>query len=178
MQIIQPGRFTVIETVIDNPDVMRLELKVLATLRTYCARADGQYSAPSDLLTLGPPDMPIKNIEVRRDVTRTAGRVYPFKMVSWSYPYKRLAQHSGFLHCKQFNRREDDLYFETRALIVNGIRSKSLYDCKRGLWGPMINEDNDPTKAITSPVAKGTRAFEYYLAVCRAVTREAPYMPE
>ena len=39
VQVVQPGRFAVIETTIDNPDVMRFELKVLGTLRPYCARA-------------------------------------------------------------------------------------------------------------------------------------------
>ena len=63
VQIIQPGRFTVIETTIDNPDMMRFELKVLAVLRTYCARAAGQYAAPADLLMLGPPDMPVKKLK-------------------------------------------------------------------------------------------------------------------
>ena len=33
VQIVQPGRFTIISTSIDDPDVMRLELKVLAALR-------------------------------------------------------------------------------------------------------------------------------------------------
>jgi hypothetical protein len=63
VQIIHPGRFTIIETEIDNPDMMRFELKVLAVLRTYCARAAGQYAAPADLLMLGPPDMPVKKLK-------------------------------------------------------------------------------------------------------------------
>jgi hypothetical protein len=82
VQMIQPGRFTVIYTTIDHPDVMKLKLKALGTLRTYCSRPAGQYEAPADLLTLGPPDMPVQNIEVS---TRQG------KLVLWSFPYKRLA---------------------------------------------------------------------------------------
>jgi hypothetical protein len=35
VQIIQPGRFTIVSTSIDDADVMKLELKVLDTLRSY-----------------------------------------------------------------------------------------------------------------------------------------------
>jgi hypothetical protein len=53
VQMIEPGRFTIIGTSIDNADVMKLELKVLDTLRTYCNRPDGKYSPPVDIFTLG-----------------------------------------------------------------------------------------------------------------------------
>ena len=64
VQTILPGRFTIVSTTIDSPDVMKLELKALATLQTYCSRPDGQYPPPADLFTLGPPEMPVKSIEV------------------------------------------------------------------------------------------------------------------
>ena len=83
VQMVQPGRFTIISTTIDDLDVMKFELTVLDTLRAYCTRPDGKYPAPAKLLALGPPDMPIKSIEVRnQNQTRT---------VEWDYPYKRLA---------------------------------------------------------------------------------------
>ena len=91
VQMIQPGRFTIISTSIDDADVMKLGLKVLDTLRTYCNDPDWKYPAPTDLFTLGPPDMPIRSIEVTSSQTQLAGRNYPFKMVSWPYPYTRLA---------------------------------------------------------------------------------------
>jgi hypothetical protein len=160
VQIVQPGRFTVVETTIDNPGWMRVQLGVLATLRTYCARPDGQYPPPPDLFILGPPDFPAKNIEVR---TR------PPKGVSWEYPYTYLKLHSPFLFCEEYD--------EVRSTITNGIRSKDLYDCKRGLWGHFLHEDDDPGKAFVDLVPKGSRAFEFYLSVCRAVTHEAPYLP-
>jgi hypothetical protein len=67
-QVIQPGRFSFVRTTIDNPDVMKLELKVLGTRRTYCMRLDGKYPTLADLLTLGPPNMPVKSIEKKRIV--------------------------------------------------------------------------------------------------------------
>ena len=78
-----PGRFTIIGTSIDSADVMKLELKVLDTLRTYCSRPDGKYPAPVDVFTLGPPDLPIESIEVK---TPVAGKTNPYKVVSLSYP--------------------------------------------------------------------------------------------
>ena len=101
MQIIQPGRFTIVSTTIDNPDVMRFELKVLDTLRSHCARPEGKYPAPADLLTLGPPNMPVQNIEVRSTTLYGSSRS---KLVEWQYPYTRLAlfnnqPRSLFLHC-------------------------------------------------------------------------------
>jgi hypothetical protein len=111
-----------------------------------------------------------------------SGTGSPFKMVSWSYPYKKLAlgseQYPGFLHCKQFNQTEDQLYSQSLASIMNGNRAKYLYDCKRGLEGLLSNEDDDPAKAITIFVPKGSKASTYYLSACLAVTHEAPYMPE
>jgi hypothetical protein len=185
VQLIQPGRFTVIEMTIDNPDVMKLELKALATLRTYCARADGQYPAPADLLTLGPPDMPIESISVKSPQSKLAsGKTYTFKMVSWAYPYERLAlgsagQRPAFLHCKERDKMENETYLEALTSVMNGSRSKYLYDCKRGLEGIFWDEADDPTKPkLLYSVSKGTYSFGYYQAACLAVTHEAPYMPE
>ena len=64
---------------------MKLELQALATLKTYCARPDGKYPAPADLLTLGPPDMPVKSVEVE------SYKEHQTRAVMWFYPYKRLA---------------------------------------------------------------------------------------
>jgi len=123
VQIIQPGRFTIIDTTIDNPDVMRFELKVLATLRTYCARAVGQYPAPAELLMFGPPDMPVKNIDVTINQTPPV-----IKRILWHYPYKRLQRYAGILDCRYGNRTEQDLYSEAWSLITNGLRSKDIFD--------------------------------------------------
>jgi hypothetical protein len=163
VRIIQLGRFAIIATMIDNPDVMRLELKVLDALRPYCARADGHYPYPTsaNLFTLGPPDC-----------------------VKWDYPYKKIADsisiasRGAYLRCKEPGRSEGQLYSAARTYITNGSQSKELYDCKRGLWGLFFNKDDDPIKVFMQPVLKDTIGFEYYLGVCRAVTHEEPYIPK
>ena len=65
VEVIQPGKFVIpVRTVIDDPDVMRFRLKLLATLQSHCARQEGSYPAPAEVFTLGPPDMPVEEIEV------------------------------------------------------------------------------------------------------------------
>jgi hypothetical protein len=85
VEIIQPGKFVIVETVLDNPDVMKFELKVLDTLRSHCARPVGFYTAPAEVFTLGPPDMSVKEIEVR--LIPLAGTNHSVKVVSWWLPY-------------------------------------------------------------------------------------------
>ena len=178
VQIVQPGRFTVIATKIDSPDVMALELKALDTLRTYCARPAGKYPAPADLLTLGPPDMPVENIVVKS--SRTSKWVY------WSYPYKRLAmsttqgldEKGTILYCREQSKTEAQFFLERRAEITNGSRMKHLFDCRRGLSGMFFNNNDDSSKAITSAVKRGTFGEDKYFRVCVAVMHEMPYLPE
>jgi hypothetical protein len=129
VQMIQPGRFTVVSTTIDNPDVMRLELQALAALKTYCARPDGQYPAPADLLTLGPPDMPVKSIEVE------SHKAYQTRTVEWFYPYKRLAykfesglqeRFSTVIYCESPKVSAADAKrqnLESRSVITNGLQT-------------------------------------------------------
>jgi hypothetical protein len=165
---------------------MKLELKVLDTLQPYCARPDGEYPAPADVLTLGPPDLPVESIKVKSSQSQLAGKTYPFKMVLWNYPYKRLTldfksgqqQRAGYLHCKQWFKTRDELYFEARASIMNGTRSKELFDCKRGLTGTFLHDHDDTTKVITSFVQPDTLRSRYYLKVCYRVMHEWPYEPE
>jgi hypothetical protein len=187
VQMILPGKFTIISTSIDNPDVMKLELEVLSTLRTYCGRPDGKYPAPADVFTLGRPDMPVQNIEVKSKQSELAGKIYPFKVVSWSYPYLKLAQkfqehpeqqQIAFLTCKQGGKAEGELYSEHRTSIVNGVRFKELFDCKRGMTGAFLSDDDDPSKAISGFVKSGTYEAQYYRGVCHRVTHELPYEPK
>lgn len=91
VQIIQPGRFTILSRSIDDADAMKFELTALDTLRKYCQRPDGKYEPPTDVFTLGPPDLPVKSIEVESSQTESGGRTRQFKKASWSYPYKKLA---------------------------------------------------------------------------------------
>ena len=52
VQMLQPGRFTIVSTNIDDADTMRLHLKVLSILKTYCGRPEGLYPAPTDAFAL------------------------------------------------------------------------------------------------------------------------------
>jgi hypothetical protein len=177
VQLIQPGRFTIVSTAIDNPDVMKFKLNVLDTLRTYCARADGKYPAPANIFTLGPPDMPVQSIDVGSNPTNLAKRIL------WFYPYRRLAvsmdrgleQTFDVLSCKQGSEKED---MASWNMITNGTRQKILFDCKRGVTGYFFLHEKNEQPTLTGIVPKGTQVFEEYLSVCRAVTHEAPYLPE
>ena len=183
VQIIQPGRFTIISTTIDDPDVMKFELTVLYTLRDYCTRPDGKYPAPAELLTLGPADMPVKSVEVE------SHKKYQTRTVDWSYPYKRFALETTAgliegpmlpLFCESPKVNKSDVtrhISEGRSVITNGVRSKSLYDCKRGMVSLQIFGEDDSAKATMAGVPKGSRAFKYYLSVCWAVTHEVPTCP-
>lgn len=167
VQMIQPGRFVVISTMIDDPDVMRLELRALDIGRAHCSRPGGKYPAPADLFALGPPDMPVKGIEVIEGDT--------YKFVLLYYPYKRLgAKDVAYVQC---NRTSDKDIREIRALIMNGLRSKQLFDCRRGLMGTYIvgDESRDP---ITYFVRPDTLGEDMYRRVCYAVTGDMPYLPE
>src|SRR6516164_633593 len=84
VQIISPGRFAIMSTRIDNPDVMRFELNALKILKPYCTRPDGEYPAPSDLFQFGQPDdLPVEQIKVKT-YSSTIG-----KNVFWKYPYRK-----------------------------------------------------------------------------------------
>ena len=169
VQIIQPGRFSVISTTIDDPDLMKLELKALSTLRTYCARPAGKYPAPAGLLTLGSPDMPVKSVEVQGEQMGRTKRV-----VFWEYPYTRLGKSSIALGCGE----QDQMY--EQQTITNGFRTKELFDCRRGLSGRSYEplDNGDPSKVLTYAVRPDTISEEHYLGVCSAVMHEKPYLPE
>ena len=81
--------------------------------------------------------------------------------------------------CKEREKTESELYEEQRASIMNGSRSKELFDCKRGLRGSFYpGEENDPAKALTDVVRPDTYTYRHYLGVCRRVMHELPYLPE
>jgi hypothetical protein len=170
VEVIQPGKFVVVETVLGNPDVMRFELKVLDTLRSHCARQAGSYPAPAEVFTLGPPDMPLKDIEVQLQPTGT-------KIVFWLQPYTKTMVGNGsriqtYL-CNPKNHNEIDEYWERRNVILNGAKNRVLFDCNRGLMGDLF--DN---KLQVYTVPKGTVGELYYYRVCKAVTKKDPYLSE
>jgi len=179
VQMIVPGRFTIIKTTIDKPDVMKLELTTLGTLQSYCTRPDGTYPAPEELLTLGPPDMPVRNIEVESDKKNKKART-----VGWYYPYKRLAFHTTAGLEERFtmpifcaNKSADQkMVLESRATITNGAQAKYQFDCKRGMMSVPIFGEDDPAKAQMFFAQGGWR--NDYVLVCYKVTHEFPFLPE
>ncbi len=198
VQILQPGRFTILSTSIDDPDVLRFELKALDNLRSYCKRPDGSYPPPANLFTLGPPDLPLKDVEVKSSQTQSVGRTRYFKSATWAYPYKRLAieDHGKFLpdeayfFCKDGTATDEwELYLKKRAPIINGTREKELFDCKRALKGHFVtlNEDSgepiqfwpdDPAKIQLDPVTPSSYNDLWYRGVCLRVMHEKPYTSE
>ena len=171
IRMIQPGRFTVLSTTVDLPEVMRFRLKVLDTLRTYCSKPDGKYEPPSDLFLLGTPDMLINKIEVTTGfVNGTAGR---FKAVRWRLPYRKMAigaeENIGFFNC------EEKEYNELRAIIMNGITGKELYDCNNGVMGMFVNVEDPPSKAIPTANIRGG-FMEAYLRLCYVITGQPPFL--
>jgi hypothetical protein len=181
VQIILPGKFTVIGTTIDNPDVMKLELTALDTLRSYCAKPDGTYSLPDGLFTLGKPDMPVTNITVRSGQTKIGDKSYAFKQVIWKLPYRRVAigseERPSFFDCEGPQvKSKDDEYQGLRSLFLNGIRRKTMYDCKHGVMGHFVHEDDDVSKVISGTVRGGF--LRDYIALCRKLGTAEPYLPQ
>jgi hypothetical protein len=183
--MLQPGRFSIVSTDLDDPDVMKLKLKVLDTLRPYCKQPNGKYPAPTDLFILGPPDMEIESIEVQTVSHLVKGRDISSKFVFWHFPYDRLAVHTvkgkvlpmdGYLDCKD-ELPDEKNYFARRTEIMNGIRIKELFDCKRGLVGNYFHDDDDDNP-ITSFVHPRTHGHRIYDDICLRVTHETPYSPE
>jgi hypothetical protein len=167
VQIISPGRFAIMSTRIDNPDVMRFELNALKILKPYCTRPDGEYPAPSELFQLGQPDdLPVEQIKVK------TGPVLG-KSVAWKYPYRKFEafQHTA-LGCDKHG------YIYSYNTITNGFRQKEIFDCKRGLQSLGADEGDVPRDVYMMPVKSGTNGWWYYSTVCRAVTHEEPYQPE
>jgi hypothetical protein len=182
IQMIEPGKFTVISSTVDHPDVMRLKLKVLDTLRSYCTRPDGEYPPPTALFMLGKPDMPVEKIEVKSKQADREGT--EFKNVVWRLPYLKLALNSKtgpeenieFFDCKgPAVKSIDDEYNQMRSLITNGIFSRELYDCKRGVMGFFVHNDDPVSKAITTTNIRGAYS-RAYVSLCHNVTGEWPYL--
>jgi hypothetical protein len=116
-----PGRFAIMSTKIDNPDVMKFELNTLTSLKSYCTRPDGKYPAPSDLFQLGQPDLPVGQIEVETHA--------PDKWVFWKYPYRRLERNPAIsFHCKTFggSYNNDHQWVSAKTSIRLQTRLKRL----------------------------------------------------
>jgi hypothetical protein len=176
VQMVDPGRFTILSNSQDHPDVIRFRLAVLRTLKSYCGRPDGEYAPSAELFALGPPDMPIEKIKVK---TQTGSK--PFKNAVWVLPYLRLAlgihEDIEFFDCKgPAVESADKEYTDLQSSIMNGIASKTLYDCRHGIMGLFVNDDDPPSKAITTPNIKGAYLMAYS-RLCPVIVGGVPYMP-
>src|SRR3974390_1242513 len=70
---------------------------------------------------------------------------------------------------------ETEEYLEHRSVILNGIKSKVLFDCNRGLRGEFLDEDeNDYRKTRVHPVQDGTVGARYYNGVLQGSHAERP----
>lgn len=181
VEMLDPGKFTIIATSIDHPDVMRFRLSVLTALRGYCTRPDGKYPPPGKLFSLGKPDMTIQFIQVN---TRYLARGR-FKNVVWGSPYHKMAltdptglvENPNFFDCEgPAVSSSDEEYNQLRSDIINGLRTKELYDCRRGVVGTFVNEDDPPSKVVAGVNIKGVFA-QAYIRLCHAITGEYPYIP-
>lgn len=167
---IVPGRFTIMATTIDDPNVMKFELTVLGVLSTFCGRSDGKYEAPMSLLTLGKPNRPIEKIDVRN----LTGSVPARKFVWWPVPYEHVVINSSFTCRSPFNKTQDTS--KESEVIMNGVRTKELFDCKRAVRGQFFDMD-DPSPVETHVVQKDTVGEDEYIDVCLAVMKNKPYLP-
>jgi hypothetical protein len=166
VKIIQLGRFTIVGTTMEDSDVIKFRLIATDVMRSFCTRPDGKYPAPPDVLTLGSPDMPLRDMEVYSNS----------KLVKWWYPYARLSMDSEeypeIISCDRPTER-----MEIHRYLTNGNQETYLFDCKRGLHGYLSRLSDDPTKAITGFVSKWSLISEYYVSLCRVITHAEPYIP-
>jgi hypothetical protein len=180
VQLLDPGRFTIINNSQDHPDVIRLKLTALRILKSYCGRPDGKYAPPPELFTLGPPDMTVEKIEVK---TQPGSK--PFKNAMWRLPYRRLAfnfpdgpqENISFFDCEGPRVESvDKEYAGISSIIMNGIASKELYDCRHGIMGYFADTDDPPLKAITGVNITGAH-LDVYVRLCATIVGGLPYMP-
>jgi hypothetical protein len=182
VQMIGPGKFTIISTNVDHPDVMRLRLAALDTLRSYCMRPDGKYKPPIELFTLGKPDLPVEEIEVKSQWDALSGK--KFKTATWDLAYRRLArdlatapkEDFAFIRCEGWGASLDESYLEARSWLTNGSQTKVLYDCKRSVMGFFRSKDDSLSNVITTTNIRGAY-FDGYLRLCRKLTGHMPYIP-
>jgi hypothetical protein len=87
-------------------------------------------------------------------------------------------QKEADFYCQNETPKEAAEYMQRRASIMNGNRTKRLFDCKRGLFGLFWDVDDDPAEVTTSFVTPQTYGELTYHGICLRVTHEEPYTPE
>jgi hypothetical protein len=182
VKFITPGRFTIVRTEIDDPDVMKFELNALPILRQYCGRPAGKYPAPAELLQLGPPDLPVEEIKVSSHKIEDDPQ-FQHKEIEWKYPYRRMLPKTGWLDCRVGDETEEQLYHQKEMEMLNGTKRKEIYDCRRGLRGYVVERVPgstmfpEDTPHNFHPMYQGSYGVNYYRTICRAVMHEEPNLP-
>jgi len=183
VQILLPGKFSIMATTVDSPDVLRLRLRVHDALAAYCKRSDGEYEVPSDLFALGSPDMPIETIVVKTIKSEIDRK--PFREATWSLPYKRLAYRfdSGKVDPSSVlyicNAGIDAITIaernaNARSEILSGHRQKEIYDCSHGLMALKLLDPDSRFEPTMDEVRGGY--FRYYESLCMKVMRSEPFL--
>lgn len=170
VRMLQAGKFTVMVTTVDSPIVKQFKLAALDTLASYCSRDPGQYPVPKNLLSLGLPTSPVKDIDVAEPSTND-------KLVTWPDPYNE-NEFFILLACHD-NKPLEPLYKRQRADIFNGSRSKELFDCRNGLYGWGVKEDDDIelSRVTMEPVQADTAFEKEFSRMCSSVTGGLLYLP-
>jgi hypothetical protein len=183
VQYLQPHRFTIESVDLDKPEIMHLKLTTLSALYSYCGRPVGSYRPAQALLTLGPPDMTLKDIEVSR---HEKGDNW-WKAVEWYFPYKQLAEatttgleeDTALFVCADKDGDSASQYLEDRSYITNGFQVREVFDCDHQLWGMLDSTSaGDPSRATMIEARWGSYAFTQYLRVCWQVLKVEPYVNE
>lgn len=171
VDLLQPGKLSIRYTTIDSPEIIRVRLAIFDALKDACSKPAGKYPVPEAILRLKKPDMPSKEIEV--DVTKG------IKVAEWERPYREdtLApgvQSAEMLVCNPKGRKLDDQYHERRQSVMNGIKGKIMFDCRRALMG--IYRDEDDAEPMVVAV-RGDLNSLFYFDICWKVTGQQPYWP-
>ena len=169
VHMIEPNRFSINSTTIDNPDVVQYKLKVLDALRPYCSRPPGTYPVPAVMPTLGNADLPLENVQVISPITG--------KQLYWPLPYAKKEGGGGLIiDCQAGSKTEDSLYLENRNRIINGESDQYQFDCSRGMWLTLpMGLEIAKFPLFTVPPNTGVEVL--YMRICQAVMHQTPYQP-
>jgi len=175
----RPGGFIITSTTQNHPDVVQLELTVLSTLRSYCRKPAGDYDPPAAFLTLGTPDMPVRQVMVRDFYWGS----HIYKSTRWQLPYRSLAlddvsgplERFSYFSCDGRPFESADQEYEALKLMVTDTTVlKQFYNCRRGIMGLFVSPSDRFSSAVISASIKGQFLDAYY-HLCPAILGETPH---
>lgn len=166
VEILVPGKFTILGTTIDQPNQMKVRLKAHDLLKRYCEKPVGNYPPPDDVFVLGAPDATVENIRV--------AKVDKAKIATWKIPYKLVETSPRVgLNCDR-----PSYYVEGRNQILHGYQAKFVFDCNRAVAGMLVNKSDALGEAITFQLTGQENMAFWYAVVCLRVTKASPYLPK